>query len=35
MNQGAASGNPLFEFAVTDEVTAFSFDMYPEDVMAN
>ncbi len=33
MNQGAASGNPLFEFAVTDEVTAKSFDVYPKDVM--
>jgi hypothetical protein len=32
MNQGAASGNPLFEFAVTDEVTAQSFDMYPKDI---
>jgi hypothetical protein len=33
MNQDAASGNPLFEFAVTDEVTAKSFDVYPKDVM--
>ena len=33
MNQGAASGNPLFKFAVTDEVTAQSFDVYPQDVM--
>ncbi len=32
-NQAAANGNPLFKLAVTDEVTTFSLDMYPEDVV--
>ena len=32
-NQAAASGEPLFKLAVTDEVTAFSLDMNPEDVV--
>ena len=32
-NEAAASGNPLFKLAVTDEVTTFSFDMNPEDVV--
>jgi hypothetical protein len=29
----ATSGNPLFNLAITDEVTTDSFDMYPKNVM--
>ncbi len=31
--QSTTGSNPLFEFAVTDEVTTESLDMHPEDVM--
>jgi hypothetical protein len=31
--QGTTSSNPLFKFAVTDEVTTESLNMYPEEVM--
>jgi hypothetical protein len=31
--QSTTSSNPLFEFAVTDEVTTESLNMHPEDVM--
>jgi hypothetical protein len=31
--QSTTGSNPLFEFAVTDEVTTESLNMHPEDVM--
>jgi hypothetical protein len=31
--QGTTGSNPLFEFAVTDEVATESLNMHPEDVM--
>ncbi|GET37137.1 hypothetical protein MiSe_18900 [Microseira wollei NIES-4236] len=32
-NQSATCGNPLFQLAITDKVTADAFDMHPEDVV--